>query len=451
MKETYPKWLGFQVVEDTFKSLLNILNNINEISEQLSNDFYLSDNISDYISDNYMKDKFIYPVLITFANEVKLIHNSNLDKNETIRDLIYEINRCTYSFVNNYIQLVNNRKILNGSMEEYRNSLTYLEKNIENMNIYFGDYKSKFIKDFTHYIHLARAFGKILPIIYFSLLLTFVVGSGALLITYFCKKHNQQWWVLPMHIAWNGIRFFIFSFFLYGCAFGMLFLFSRDSIAYLQYAFSSTNLNSDNPVIIPSRTATFFDYCLYSKQSISNDIIYELTKNIAEINNFLENKPDYPSSNTILLNAYKILINGIEELFNKLKNNVKGDIEYVTERINKDGNIYAHMNCSYLNSTINIMYRAMWDFSWETRILCALSCCISFFGIIAVYSFLWVMHLWKRDDGNAYSSSKNKNFYNSKNNKKTKKFISPPKDYDNNEGSDEESMTELPNKKYNDD
>ena len=59
MKETYPKWLGFQVVEDTFKSLLNILNNINEISEQLSNDFYLSDNISDYISDNYMKDKFI--------------------------------------------------------------------------------------------------------------------------------------------------------------------------------------------------------------------------------------------------------------------------------------------------------------------------------------------------------------------------------------------------------
>jgi len=48
------------------------------------------------------------------------------------------------------------------------------------------------------------------------------------------------------------------------------------------------------------------------KQSISNDIIYELTKNIAEINNFLENKPDYPSSNTILLNAYKILTHKVQ-------------------------------------------------------------------------------------------------------------------------------------------
>ena len=55
------------------------------------------------------------------------------------------------------------------------------------------------------------------------------------------------------------------------------------------------------------------------------------------------------------------------------------------------------MNCSFIYNNINLMYRAMWDFSWETRILCALSCCIGFFGEIAVYSFLWVMQLWKRD------------------------------------------------------
>ena len=41
-----------------------------------------------------------------------------------------------------------------------------------------------------------------------------------------------------MHIAWNGIRYFMFSFFIYGCAYGMLFLTSKDHIAYLQYAFS---------------------------------------------------------------------------------------------------------------------------------------------------------------------------------------------------------------------
>ena len=99
--------------------------------------------------------------------------------------------------------------------------------------------------------------GQIFPIIYFSLLLIFVVGSGALLITYFCKKVNQQWWILPMHIAWNGLRFFIFSFFIYGCAYGMLYIGSRDAIAYLKYgAFSEENLNADykNVIIIHKDT-----------------------------------------------------------------------------------------------------------------------------------------------------------------------------------------------------
>ena len=89
------------------------------------------------------------------------------------------------------------------------------------------------MEDLAYYVNVAMVMGKIVPLIYFSILLTFVVASGALLITYYCKEINQQWWILPMHIAWNGIRFFIFSFFIYGCAYGMLFYYSRDLIGYL--------------------------------------------------------------------------------------------------------------------------------------------------------------------------------------------------------------------------
>ena len=123
------------------------------------------------------------------------------------------------------------------------------------------EYKTNFIKDFTYYVNVAKAMGKILPIIYFSLLLTFVVASGALLITYYCKKVNQQWWILPMHIAWNGLRFFIFSFFMYGCAYGMLYLGAKDAIAFLKYgAFDENNINGDNVIIIPKKSQTFFKY-----------------------------------------------------------------------------------------------------------------------------------------------------------------------------------------------
>ena len=124
--------------------------------------------------------------------------------------------------------------ITNTNIIDEKNNFSYFNKSL----LY---YKSSFIEDFTYYIKVARAMGRIVPIIYFSLLLIIVVGSGALLITYYCKKVNQQFWILPMHIAWNLLRFFMVSFFIYGCAYGMLFLGAKDGIGYLKYAFSKKN------------------------------------------------------------------------------------------------------------------------------------------------------------------------------------------------------------------
>ena len=43
------------------------------------------------------------------------------------------------------------------------------------------------------------------------------------------------------------------------------------------------------------------------------------------------------------------------------------------------------------------MYRTLFDMSIEARILCALSCCIGFFGAVAIYFYLLVLHHYNRE------------------------------------------------------
>ena len=43
------------------------------------------------------------------------------------------------------------------------------------------------------------------------------------------------------------------------------------------------------------------------------------------------------------------------------------------------------------------MYRTLYDLYIEARILCALSCCIGYFGAIAVYFFLLVIHHYNNE------------------------------------------------------
>ena len=58
----------------------------------------------------------------------------------------------------------------------------------------------------------------------------------------------------------------------------------------------------------------------------------------------------------------------------------------------REGGLFGSFNCTFLKSDLNMMYRTLFDLSVEARILCALSCCIGFFGAIAIYFFLLVLH-----------------------------------------------------------
>ena len=164
--------------------------------------------------------------------------------------------------------------------------------------------------------------------IYFCLFLIAVTFAAVSMMFYVCLK-RQGYLIIFMHVLWNTIRFFIFSFFLFGTAYGILFLIMRDSKAIVFSIFNDINDKSIQEDVL-GEAKTFFQNCTSSE-----------CKNVKIVNH-------------------------------------EGD-------------------CCFVNTNINLTYRVLLDASLESRKLCALSLCSSFFGAIAVYFFLLVLHHYNNE------------------------------------------------------
>ena len=384
-KKSYPKWTGRNKTSLLINALKNIKENLQVKSySSIFGQFY---NDSSEVYNSSLRDYFLFPIPVAIYEEINSTANMNVDTLKSINNFISP-------FLNYYFNLY---KSSDGLVKKINlgDQITILE-NFDGYVTKFYNSKSEFMDDFDYYVDVAFAMGKIVPLIYFCILLSFVVASGALLIVYYCKKRNQLWWILPMHIAWNGIRFFMFSFFIYGSAFGMLFLFGKDTIAYYKYAFTEQNIYDENIIILPAESKSFFQNCLFKNSAYEslkeNNFLNEFIKNADQMKTWIKNNE----------NSQVAIYQKIQDLYNKINSNFlknfEVELEFFQDIIDRGENIYDSLNCTFINNNINLMYRALWDFAWETRILCALSCCIGFFGAIAVYGFLWAMNLWKRDD-----------------------------------------------------
>ena len=463
---------------------------------------------------------------------------------------------------------------INSSTSEYIQSLNNMNKVLTDIESDFKTFNNdgKFLRRFMHHIKVARGTGYVLTLIYFIFLLCFVLLAIGLLIAY-CCVNEQQKIVFFLNITWNVIRFFMFSFFVYGAAYGMLYLGIKDGIAYCMYAFSGENLNPNvQTYIIPGGASKeFMRYCIlednanyinkidslvsgvlsnfwtsftwlktalsdgslkfsdtwrtelnsrlinsYSAKKLVLDkqVIYDKISKFQdseEVNkegdlwviydgdeskvakqekldlDDLKNQLDQcyeEKEGKIVLNlngkglsncfdktgqqsfnnyyidlrsvsdfdeldkyqkflfliddylgidnwatvrayilyylrmnlTYKLLKTQTEELashpiyivndYNNTIYNENGRYESVGKYFNtedykslldKSEGFFDSFGCSYLKNDVNIIYTTMYDLSTETRKLCALSCCIGFFGAIAVYLILWNMHHFNRD------------------------------------------------------
>jgi hypothetical protein len=219
---------------------------------------------------------------------------------------------------------------------------------------------------------------------------------------------RQGYLLQIMHVLWNIIRFFIVSLFLYGTAYGIFFLVLRDVVAYIGYIFGEKNLSLDKPYILPRSGSKFLNYCLLDNNANFKYRINNFTSSL--LNDFFINfkefgdlTPDQSKISTIsskeeVETIVKLMKDNYDILKKKLEENLtQTALDELSQRAVSKGGLYGTFDCGFLKSDLQHLFRAIYDASVESRILCALSLCSSFFGAIAVYFFLLVMHHYDND------------------------------------------------------
>ena len=176
-----------------------------------------------------------------------------------------------------------------------------------------------------------------------------------------------------MHILWNAMRFFIFSFFLYGTAYGIFFLILRDLICCMKLIFE--NLGDDN----------FLYKCLFSENPEDSKFLDETLK--ISVIQFFSNKDETCYIQNTADKCYdKICKSGDTE---------KSECAYLKYMVEKD--ILGSFDCSFLRSDLHHLYKTLEDASNESRYLSAISLCSSFFGTVAIYFYLLVIHHYNNE------------------------------------------------------
>jgi hypothetical protein len=188
---------------------------------------------------------------------------------------------------------------------------------------------------------------------------------------------------------------------MYGCGYGMLFLLARDEIRFIKYLLEEQN--QDTGTIIPKKAIKFFNYCL-SKNKMFEEV-------------FQKSFPDEFISNTLDFDTWynTSTYSGEGSIYKEYKDALKDAYKIIDQnKLSKyqniyknTGSVYSILKCDFIQNEFNLLYNALWDFSWEARILCTLSCFIGFLGVVGVYGFLWTMHNWRRDDNGGYRYVRN--------------------------------------------
>ena len=130
--------------------------------------------------------------------------------------------------IDSFITLNKNNDLFIKNIKELgKYSLTGLSEYLGAVKTDFEKLKAKFIEEFYYFARIAMGWGRILTTIYFSVLLSVTTFACVSMMFYACLR-RQGYLSTFMHVLWNIIRFFIFSFFfLWRSLWNVLFSFKR--------------------------------------------------------------------------------------------------------------------------------------------------------------------------------------------------------------------------------
>ena len=460
LKQTI-KWEGLERITSSklFEKFEDMLDN-----KKYNNEFVLGESwekgdgiyLSNYI--NYTKNfkDELYKIIDKCSNAEGAIRNEIGDllcdstdmknQNSYLIKYIDDINRITHYFYNEIIILENflSTKDKKNYIESYEKEKTITINKLGNISQDLNNYETEFLSEVDFYVNGCKKWGYILITIFYSLLLIVALFSCFLLWAYSFFK-QQKIIVILMHISWNFLKYFSFSFFIFGAAFGVSYKISRDLIGYNMFLFSNENLsNNVKTYLLPTgESKEFLRFCFNDEDSnymkkidlSMTNLIVNLDTNLKEIkhnfqinnqNNFEEFKKSfkcYTIANTKLAKLEEmdnnegnsdIIIedlsffkagtefqNMINYMYNKfyqlqtkrfLQNN-----DNITKDIEELGIEVSSFDCGFLKNELQILYDTLYELSIESRISCAICCCIGFFGEISVLFYLLVMYHYNNE------------------------------------------------------
>ena len=394
---TKPKWEGFSNISSILSEFLSFFNAINDNGDQSTHKILIPSDKwkkipEEGVNNFYQSDGYIYK---DFGDEI--------GKKGNVKD---EINKAVLPYTNRYSKIVFSlyqlEKIKAKAIQKIEEIKNYFEK--KNLD----PFKSEFMGKFRGYAKTLRGGFKILPMIYYCLVLIAVTFAGVSMMFYACLK-RQGYLITFMHVLWNVIRFFIFSFFLYGTAFGIGFLVIKDAISSIMYIFGE-NLKNEGKLLPDGYGKQFFEFCLSEDENNFKKKIDEGFEITTLLNDFFSNYQEL--NNSIINLGEQIVIPNSEkapDMIKVMRDNIKNAIINpclqssnfycvdLGKRSIQEGGIFGAFDCGFLKSDLANFYRALYHASVESRILCALSLCISFFGAVALYFFLLVLHHYNNE------------------------------------------------------
>ena len=397
------------------------------ICKATGKNLYLDDNNELFYDIN--KPNSMSSTLGRFINDVDKTSRSMIKKFEDLEESVLEF----YDSEEYY------NEQLNSSFNDYEE----VSKDLEN-------YQRGFLAKVKYYIKVAKGCGYILVLIYLGIL-CLISFFGCLLLLAYSYMTNQGNLDTFMHVIWNSIKFFSFSFLMYSAAFGILYNGLRDLIGYNMFLFGNNlNLNSTETYLLPSnKSKTFLYFCLNEEQAdfqgdldfFISDSLDEFFTNYGEIDNLMkkdysleikynefnkvhsnklrhlnfDNSSIYASDDDINtvdtslissevnntdnylielpFKALKQMINQLNNSFIKFK-----EISNINQFNNTEGGFLNTLDCGFLKNDLNMVYNSLYDLSVQSRILFVLSCCIGFFGEALIHFYLLSMYHYNNDE-----------------------------------------------------
>ena len=480
LKDSFPRWEGLKNISHKVEKSISLMQNLPNSSS--TSDLIYESNwekieiesekkiqlrgkyspefctiINNIITKLVKKCKEGRSVINTDQGINKAFYNCDQPTNSdtVIGDLINQIKKESLEGLNNPLY-----EDTDGQLDKAKNDFDKISDDLEDT------YEKKFLDKIEYYISVAKGCGQILNMIY----LCFVCGIsffGIILLMGYTYIKNQTKLAILMHIVWNLVKFFEFSFFMYGAAFGMLYLGLRDAIGYNKYLFGENLEKYNTTYLMPNESAKdFLRVCLSNENTIftggidytfSNDLndFYTSYKNLIKAVNKdynLDEFKQYDDSNIhytlrnlgdtwsdesssddesfdsditdstdelpdINLND---LVNSFGKMINDLKNNliqlpkqlnIENALEPAESNSTIEGEYLDSFDCGFLKSDVSMIYNTLYDLSIESRILCALSCCIGFFGEIVVNAYLLSMYHYNNtefQEGNKEPTRRNR-------------------------------------------